>query len=75
MTEREQLEALLEQMGADGRQAKAMAAQLAKRADQLAEERGIDRVAALSQLLKLVRSGRAGESYEGPDSKGLCGPQ
>jgi len=39
-----------------------MAAQLMKRADQLALERKIDRVAALQYLIELVVKGRSGET-------------
>lgn len=38
-----------------------MAAQLLKRADQLAVERGIDRTAALRYLMEVVTKGRSGE--------------
>lgn len=38
-----------------------MAAQLLKRAEQLASERGIPREAALQGLLEMVVKGRAGE--------------
>ena len=38
-----------------------MAAQLLKRAEQLASERGISREAALQGLLEVVVKGRAGE--------------
>ncbi|MBC2606569.1 hypothetical protein [Pelagicoccus albus] len=64
MTEREQVAALLEKMGADAKQAEVMAGQLLKRSEQIAVERGIDRLEALTKLLELVRSGRAGESPE-----------
>ena len=46
-----------------------MARQLAKRADQWVEERGINRVEAMRQLLELVVTGRSGglpASFEGP---------
>ncbi len=65
MDEVQQVAALLERMGAGGAQAEVMAKQLIKRAGQISEERGIDRVAALAELLELVRSGREGETYEG----------
>jgi hypothetical protein len=38
-----------------------MAAQLSRRADQLATERSISRAAALASLLEVVVQGRAGE--------------
>ncbi len=65
MDEVQQVAALLERMGAGGAQAEVMAKQLIKRAGQISQERGIDRVAALAELLRLVRSGREGETYEG----------
>ena len=48
-------------LGAGRAQAETMAAQLLKRAEQLAAERGITREAALGHLLKIVVQGRAGE--------------
>ena len=65
MTEHEQLVALCTKMGAGPAQAQAMAAQLAKRADQLAAERGITRLEAMSHLLQLVVKGRSGEAPPG----------
>lgn len=64
MSEVEQVAAVLEQWGAEGAQAKVMAAQLIKRAEQISEERGIKKVAALAELLKLVKAGREGETHE-----------
>ena len=61
MTEIEQLTVLCTRLGASGQQAVTMAAQLLKRADQLAGERGISREAALKGLLDVVIKGRAGE--------------
>ena len=61
MTEIEQLAQLCERLGAPTAQAAAMAAQLSKRATQLAAERGLTREAALARLLELVVKGRAGE--------------
>jgi hypothetical protein len=61
MTERERLTQLCERLGASPVQAPTMAAQLLKRAEQLATERGITREAALEGLLELVVRGRAGE--------------
>ncbi|HEY1108760.1 MAG TPA: hypothetical protein VGE76_09015 [Opitutaceae bacterium] len=61
MTELEQLTQLCERLGAPGPQAATMAAQLMKRADQLAAERGIAREAAMRGLLEVVVKGRAGE--------------
>ncbi len=70
MTEREQLTALCQGLGASPAQARTMAAQLLKRADQLAAERGLTREAALSHLLNLVVKGRAGEVPPGFDAPG-----
>lgn len=61
MTEFEQLTLLCERLGASRAQAATMAAQLAKRADQIAAERGLTREVALQGLLELVVKGRAGE--------------
>jgi hypothetical protein len=61
MTELEQLARLCERLGAPPAQAATMAAQLAKRATQLAAERGITREVALARLLEVVVKGRAGE--------------
>lgn len=61
MTEQEQLTQLCERLGAPRAQAARMAAQLLKRAMQLAAERGGTREAALARLLELVTKGRAGE--------------
>lgn len=61
MTEQEQLTALCEQLGASRAQAAVMAAQLLKRADQLAVQRGMAREAALKSLLEVLVKGRAGE--------------
>lgn len=61
MSELEQMTELCVRLGANRPQAETMAAQLLKRADQLASERGIDRVAALKYLVDLVMRGRNGE--------------
>ena len=61
MSEHEQLSQLCERLGAPRAQAQTMAAQLLKRAEQLATERGVAREAALARLLALVVKGRAGE--------------
>jgi hypothetical protein len=60
MTEAEQLAQLCERLGAPPAQAAAMAAQLLKRAEQLATERGTTREAALQRLLALLVEGRSG---------------
>ncbi|MEO6873987.1 MAG: hypothetical protein ABI222_04110 [Opitutaceae bacterium] len=62
MSEDEQLQALCVRLGASREQAGTMAAQLQKRATQLALERGITREAALAYLLNLVVKGRNGEA-------------
>lgn len=49
------------QMGATPRQAPVMAAQLLKRARQVAAERGIAETDALSELLTKAAAGRRGE--------------
>ena len=61
MSELEQMTELCVRLGANRPQAETMAAQLLKRADQLANDRGIDRVAALKYLVDLVMKGRSGE--------------
>lgn len=65
MTEHEQVTSLLEQLGAGRAQAETMAAQLLKRAEQVATQRGIPREEALKGLLELVVKGRAGETPDG----------
>ena len=61
-------------MGADEAQAQRMAKQLLKRADQIAVDRGCDRVQAMQYLLSLTMKGAQGETplgFEGgkpPDS-------
>lgn len=64
MNEIEQLSALCVRLGATPEQAPVMAAQLLKRADQLASERGIARTQALAHLIEVVIKGRAGETPE-----------
>lgn len=59
MTEHEQLTRLCEGLGAPRAQAETMAAQLAKRATQLAAERGLTREVAMAQLLEKVVKGRS----------------
>lgn len=49
-------------------QAETMARQLQKRADQLASERGIARVAAMEHLLTLMVHGHRGETPPGFES-------
>lgn len=61
MTEQAQLEQLCVRLGASPAQAATMAAQLLKRAEQLARERNVTREVALKGLLDVVVKGRAGE--------------
>ena len=71
MTDLENVTALCERLGAAPKQAAVMAAQLLKRADQLAVERGIPREQALAGLLEVLVKGRAGEvpkSFQPPPS-------
>jgi hypothetical protein len=58
--EMEMLIRLCSGLGAGADQARAMAAQLMKRADQLATERAIPREEAMRYLLEVVTKGRAG---------------
>ncbi len=60
----DQIAALFRHLGADDRQAATMARQLSKRADQLVEEKGLDRLQALRHLLDLVKSGREGNPLD-----------
>jgi hypothetical protein len=57
---------LLGGLGATPTQAKVMAEQLVKRAEQMAGERNIPPLEALDYLLKVAVSGREGRVYEGP---------
>lgn len=75
MNEHEQLVALCAKMGAAPAQAQVMATQLAKRADQLAAERGITRIEAMSHLLQLVVKGRSGEAPPGFEGGQPPGPK
>ena len=73
MTELEQLTQLCERLGATPAQAQTMAAQLLKRAEQIASERGVTREVALKGLLDVVVIGRAGEvpvAFAAPKSIG-----
>lgn len=74
MSELEQLTALCGQLGAPPAQAQTMAAQLLKRAGQLAVERGVTREAALRGLLDVVIKGRAGEVPAGFSPPGAVTP-
>jgi len=61
MNEQQHLTQLCERLGAPPVQAATMAAQLLKRADQLAVERGQTREESLERLLRLLVKGSAGE--------------
>lgn len=71
MSERslEMLTAAFANLGATPEQAPVMAAQLLKRARQVAEERGSSETEALAELLAKVVAGRSGEygSDQNPD--------
>lgn len=62
----DQVAAVFINLGATEAQARTMAAQVLKRADQLAQEREIDRLEALQYLLQVAIAGRDGRVYEGP---------
>ena len=72
MNELEQLTQLCVHLGAERVQAGTMAAQLSKRADQLATERGIPRTEAMAHLLQLVVKGRNGETPPGFEGQSLA---
>ena len=64
-----QIKTLLSRLGASDVASDVMARQLVKRADQWVEERGINRVEAMRQLLEFVVTGRSGglpASFEAP---------
>jgi hypothetical protein len=66
MDELDRLTQLCRRLGAPTEaQAETMARQLQKRADQLAAERGITRVAAMEHLLTVMVHGRRGETPPG----------
>ena len=67
----EQLEKVFSSRGASPSQAKVMASQISKRADQWVAERGISRLEALKRLLDIVIAGRDGvvpKDFDGPSS-------
>jgi hypothetical protein len=73
MSELDELAALCARLGANPAQAAIMAAQLLKRAEQLAAGRKIPRTEALAYLLNLVVQGRSGEvppEFRPPDGNG-----
>ncbi|HEX2860389.1 MAG TPA: hypothetical protein VHN79_02070 [Lacunisphaera sp.] len=61
MSEIENVTQLCVRLGSSPEQARIMAAQLLKRADQIAAERGIRREDAMAQLLQILVQGRQGE--------------
>lgn len=61
MDELAQLTKLCRNLGAEEKQAAAMARQLSKRADQLAAERGQSREEVMAYLLRIVVQGHTGE--------------
>jgi len=63
--ENEQVAAVLQRCGAEPATARTMAAQLLKRAEQLAVERGIGRLDALQYLLQLAIQGAHGDAPPG----------
>lgn len=65
MTEEDKLVQLCQRLGSTEAQARTMARQLLKRADQLSAERGITREEAMQHLLKLVVEGSQGRSPAG----------
>jgi hypothetical protein len=54
------IERLCVDLGSEPDQARRMASQLVKRADQWVEEKGMDRVEAMKRLLEMVVMGRQG---------------
>jgi hypothetical protein len=65
-SETDQIARLFQELGATEQQAQVMAAQLLKRAEQLAEERNVSRVEAMEYLLKVAVAGHQGQVYDGP---------
>lgn len=63
--ETHKLAAVFENLGAAEGQARTMAGQLLKRAEQMAEERGIPRVDALNYLVQVAIAGHQGHVFEG----------
>lgn len=64
--ELKQMSVFFRSLGATESQAATMAAQLLKRAEQIASERGVPRLEAVDYLLKVAIAGREGRVYEGP---------
>lgn len=65
MSDLEHVQRLCERLGAAPAQARIMATQLLKRADQLVQARGCSRVEALQYLLELTTMGASGASPPG----------
>lgn len=57
---------LLQSLGAEAPATRVMAAQILKRADQLAAERGASRYEAIDYLVRVTIAGREGRVYDGP---------
>ncbi len=53
---------LCQRLGADEAQARTMARQLLKRSEQIAQDRGIERIEAMHHLLSLLISGSQGHT-------------
>jgi hypothetical protein len=69
VSELEDITGLCTKLGATPVQAKTMARQLIKRADQISAERGLPREEAINQLLRILVQGRQGtvpEAYKPP---------
>lgn len=64
----ELLAKVFENLGSNQAQALTMAKQMLKRADQLAEEKSIERSEALEHLMRVVIAGRKGEACPPIDS-------
>ena len=60
--DRRKVAALFERMGADAAQADRMAAQLRKRAAQIARDEGISELEALERLLRTILKAREGDT-------------
>ncbi len=72
--EREKLVEFCRALGAGEERAAFMAERLSKRADQLADERGLSRAEALEHLLKVLVYGKRGEVYTGDKGDGADSP-
>ena len=74
MSDREKISELCARLGASPEQAAVMAAQLLKRADQIAAERTIPREQALAGLLQILVEGRQGNVPPGFQAPGHDAP-